>query len=152
MKKTVWIALAVLALDRVAKLLAVRLTAPVTLIPSVIGLRLEKNTGMAFSLLSGMPWLLGIFSLAVIAAAFLLLQGYPFRTFTLTALMFALGGALGNAIDRLTVGHVIDMFEILAFRFPVFNVADIFLTVGCAMLVWSLIRHPEEWRKQDGTR
>lgn len=147
MKKYGWIALLVLAADRITKLLAVRLTAPVTLIPSVVGLRYARNTGMAFSLLSGFPWLLGILSLAVITAAFVFLRGYPFRGFTLTALMFMLGGALGNALDRFFTGFVVDMVEILAFPFPIFNVADSFLTVGCAMLILSLIRHPEEWKK-----
>ncbi len=148
MKKYGWIALLVLAADRVTKLLAVRLAEPVTLIPGVLGLRCAENTGMAFSLLSGRPWLLGILSAAVIAAAFLLLRGLPFRGFSMTALMFMLGGAVGNAVDRFFTGYVIDMVEILAFSFPIFNVADSFLTVGCAMLIWSLIRRPDEWKKQ----
>ena len=54
MKKYLWIAAAALALDQLTKALALRLTAPVTLVPGLIGLRLAANTGMAFRLLSGL--------------------------------------------------------------------------------------------------
>lgn len=71
MRKLKWylpIACAVFLLDRLTKILAQRMTGPVTLIEGVLGLRYAQNTGMAFSLLSGQPWLLGILSAALLAA------------------------------------------------------------------------------------
>ena len=135
------IAAAVLAADRVTKALAGGIPPEgVTLIPGVVGLRYTENTGAAFSMLSGHPWLLGILSLAVIAAAGLYLRnrhpGQPAET----GLMMMLGGAVGNMIDRFATGYVPDMIEFLFVRFAIFNVADMFLTVGCVLTAAGLLR------------
>ena len=75
-KKAMWlIAAAVFAADRVTKILAAGIPAEgIPLIPGVVRLRYAENTGAAFSMLSGHPWLLGILSLIIIAGAFLFLQ------------------------------------------------------------------------------
>lgn len=145
-----WIAAAVLAADIWAKRAAARLTAPVTLIPGVVGLRYAQNTGMAFSLFSGQPWVLGVVSLIIIAGGWLLLRRYRLGVWSRTAAMLMLGGALGNMIDRFFTGYVVDMIEILAFRFAIFNVADAALTVGCLVMALSILRKPEEWREKRG--
>ena len=55
----------------------------------------------------------------------------------LTAIAFICGGGLGNLIDRITLGYVVDMFD---FRvFPVFNIADIFICVGCGLMVLDVL-------------
>ena len=135
----------VLALDRISKELAAGLPGDgIVLIPGVLGLRYAQNTGAAFSLLAGQPRLLGILSLAVIAAGFLWLRKKPLAAFPLAALALMAGGAAGNMIDRLARGYVPDMIEALFVNFPVFNVADSCLTVGCGMLMISLL-----FRKKD---
>ena len=145
-KRIFWIiALLVLALDRISKELAAGLPGDgIVLIPGVLGLRYAQNTGAAFSLLAGQPKLLGILSLAVIAAGFLWLRKKPLAAFPLAALALMAGGAAGNMIDRLVRGYVPDMIEALFVNFPVFNVADSCLTVGCGMLMISLL-----FRKKD---
>jgi signal peptidase II len=145
-KRLFWvIALLVLALDRISKELAAGLPGDgIVLIPGVLGLRYAQNTGAAFSLLAGQPRLLGILSLAVIAAGFLWLRKKPLAAFPLAALALMAGGAAGNMIDRLVRGYVPDMIEALFVNFPVFNVADSCLTVGCGMLMISLL-----FRKKD---
>ena len=145
-KRIFWvIALLVLALDRISKELAAGLPGDgIVLIPGVLGLRYAQNTGAAFSLLAGQPRLLGILSLAVIAAGFLWLRKKPLAAFPLAALALMAGGAAGNMIDRLVRGYVPDMIEALFVNFPVFNVADSCLTVGCGMLMISLL-----FRKKD---
>ena len=143
MRRRLWLAAAVFAVDRVTKLLAARLTAPVVLIPGVLGLRYTHNTGAAFSLLSGMPWLLGLLSLAVVGGGWLLLRKESLPPLGMTAAMLIAGGALGNAADRLLSGAVPDMIEVLAFRFAVFNVADICITVGCVLLGLCLLTRKE---------
>ena len=96
------IAVAVIALDRVTKVLAPGLPADgVVLIPGVIGLRYAENQGIAFSLLSGHPRLLGILSLLLIAAGYVWLRKKDFGTFPMIGLALMAGGAAGNMADRL---------------------------------------------------
>ena len=116
-----WIAAVVVAADQGSKALARGLAdcGLVTLIPGVLGLRYAENTGMAFSLLSGKGWLLGLVSLIVIAAAWLGIWRYRLGKLASCAVMLMLGGAVGNMIDRFVTGYVVDMFEILLFRFAI---------------------------------
>jgi signal peptidase II len=143
------ITLAVIALDRVTKLLAPGLPAEgITLISGVIGLRYAENRGIAFSLLSGYPRLLGVVSLMLIAAGYLWLRKKQFGSFPMAGLALMAGGAAGNMIDRLISGYVPDMIETLFMHFPIFNIADSCLTVGCVMLVISLLARPGDWEKR----
>ena len=142
------ITLAVIALDRVTKLLAPGLPAEgITLIPGVIGLQYAENQGIAFSLLSGHPRLLGILSLILIAAGYIWLRKKNLGIFPLAGLALMAGGAAGNMFDRLISGYVPDMIEILFIRFPIFNIADSCLTIGCVMLIISLLARPKDWAK-----
>ena len=137
---------AVIALDRVTKILAASLPADGRiLIPGVIGLRYAENRGIAFSLLNGYPRLLGILSLILIAAGYLWLRKKNPGTFALTGLALMVGGAAGNMLDRLIYGYVPDMIETLFVRFPIFNIADSCLTVGCVMVIISLLARPKDW-------
>ena len=134
------IAVFVLAADRITKALAAGIPAEgVTLVPGVIGLRYTRNTGAAFSLLSGHPWLLGVISLLVIIGAALFLRKKKLSVLLKTGLMMMLGGAARNMIDRFATGYVPDMIEFLFMRFAVFNVADTFLCVGCALVAIGLL-------------
>ncbi len=131
------------------KLLAPGLPAEgIALIPGVIGLRYAENRGIAFSLLSGYPRLLGVLSLMLIVAGYLWLRKKQFGSFPLAGLALMAGGAAGNMIDRLISGYVPDMIETLFVRFPIFNIADSCLTVGCVMLVISLLARPGDWEKR----
>ena len=141
---------AVVAVDRVTKILAPGLPADgVTLIPGVLGLRYAENKGMAFSMLAGKPFLLGILSLAVIVAAFLILRKKKLAPFPVTALMLMLGGAVGNMLDRFFTGFVPDMIEFLFVRFAIFNVADMALTIGCGLMILSLLFRKKDWENTD---
>ena len=140
-KNPCWIALLVFAADRAAKMLWNRIPPEgAVLIPGILGLYPARNTGMAFSLFSGKPWLLGLLSLALIAGAFLLLKDQPLSGLTRTGLMMMLGGGAGNLADRLLTGYVPDLFEFLFVRFAIFNVADVFLVAGCGLILADLLR------------
>ena len=141
-----WIALLVIAADQVTKRLALSLQAPVTLIPGVLGLRLTRNTGVAFSLLSGTPWLVILLSAVILAGGGLLLRRYRLGALSRTGAMLIAGGALSNMISRIIEGSVIDMVEFLFVNFAVFNAADIALTVGCGLMILSLLIRPDEWK------
>lgn len=134
------IAVLVFALDRVAKILAVRIPEGGTvLIPGVLGLRYAENRGIAFSMLSGAPWVLGLLSLAIIVAAFLFLRKKTLHPLSLAGLMMMLGGAAGNMLDRFIHGYVPDMIEFLFVNFAIFNVGDACLCVGCALVIIRLL-------------
>ena len=149
--KRLWIAVAVVILDQGSKLLASRILASggsVALIPGVLGLRYAENTGMAFSLLSGQSWLLGALSGVLILLAWLFLRRYILGRVAGAAAMLMLGGAVGNMLDRFFTGYVVDMFEVLLFRFAIFNVADMALTVGAVLLGATILWIPKEWREK----
>ena len=149
MKKTAWVAVLVFVLDRLTKILSERTQGALTLIPGVLGYRYTQNTGMAFSLLSGKPWLLGLLSVIVLTLGALVIRSYRPDRLTCTACMLILGGALGNMVDRFFTGYVVDMIEFLFVDFAVFNVADAALTAGCVLLGFSLLFRPEAWKKAE---
>ena len=135
-----------LIVDRVTKELSPGIPPEgIPLIPGVLGLRYTENRGIAFSLLSGHPRLVGLLSLALILAGFVWLRKKRFAPFPLFGLALMAGGAAGNMLDRLIRGFVPDMIETLFVSFPVFNVADACLTVGCAVLMISLLFRPKDW-------
>ena len=98
----------------------------------------HRNTGAAWSMLEGQTWffllVLGIFLLALV---FMIRKKWFNKKPELVALAFIIGGAFGNAIDRIfRNGEVVDMIKFhFWMEFPTFNVADIFITVGCAFLI-----------------
>ena len=142
------IVIAVLIADRITKELAGGIPAEgIVLVPGVIGLRYAENLGAAFSMLSGHPRLLGILSLAVIAGGFIWLRKKEIRPLPLTGLALMAGGAAGNMFDRLIRGFVPDMIETLFVSFPVFNIADSCLVIGCVMVMISLLFRKEDWKE-----
>ena len=124
--------------------LTVALNDDIELIPGVLGLTHVRNTGAAFSMLDNQRWILvGISFVACILLVFILLrynEGF-WGTLGLSAL---LGGAAGNLFDRLFHGEVVDMFKPLFIDFAIFNIADIFITLGgitfCVFFLVSSIR------------
>jgi signal peptidase II len=139
-KRDLWIAGAVYLADRITKAFWGSIPKEgVTLIPGVVGLYPARNTGMAFSLLSGQPWLTGLLSLMLIAGGFLYLRGKELRRLESVGLMMMLGGACGNLTDRLLAGSVPDMVELLFVRFAIFNAADVCLVAGCVLVMADLL-------------
>ena len=106
------------------------------LIPGVLGLTWAENEGAAWSMLSGMRWLfLALVAVFFIGAAVLIRKKWITKPVELWCLAAIGGGALGNAVDRALRGTVTDMLQTLFIRFPVFNVADCFITCGAVALV-----------------
>lgn len=130
-------------LDQAVKFL-VRANIPlgghVSFLPHVLELTYVQNTGAAFSLLSEHTWLLSLISAVVVAAmAVVLLRRVITHPLGIIPAVLVLSGGLGNLIDRVFLGYVTDMFSTLFMNFAVFNVADIFITVGGALLAIYLI-------------
>ena len=108
-------------------------------IPGILRIIHVENTGAAFSIFNNMRWpLVVVSSVAVIVLAFVILL-YRDGEIGRLAASFMLGGAVGNLVDRIVTGAVTDMFEPEFMNFAVFNVADIFVVVGCIIFVIHLI-------------
>ena len=105
---------------------------------------------MAFSFLSDHIMLLILLSMVLMAAGYAVLRRYTLGLVSRTAAMLMLGGAASNLVDRLLLGYVTDMIELLFCSFAIFNVADICLTVGCGLMIFSLLFRPQEWRERHG--
>ncbi len=122
-------ALIVLTIDQLTKLWAVsklELDTPVPVIPPFFYLTLTHNSGIAFGLLSGRGWVTIPLTIAIVAGLIWYeRRAKPSRGVRILMGML-LGGALGNFIDRVRLGYVIDMFDFVVW--PVFNVADMAIT------------------------
>ncbi len=135
--------LAIVAADQITKYLVVTnipLYGDVPFLHGVLGLTYVQNTGAAFSAFQGMQWLFAVifllFTGAILWEYFKKPMGFScFERWCIAAIY---GGGLGNMIDRLRLGYVVDMLETQFMEFPVFNVADCFITCGCVALIASL--------------
>jgi len=145
-----WLALSfiVLVLDQLTKYVIAQTMAAQRLIEvtSFFNLVLTYNRGAAFSFLaSAAGWQRGLFIVIALAASIwivYLLRKHPRQTLFCIALSLVLAGAVGNLIDRILFGAVIDFLECHAFDYhwPAFNVADSAITCGAALLIWDGLR------------
>ena len=134
----------IVATDQVTKFLTVAnipLYQDVPFLPGVLNLTYVQNTGAAFSSFEGQQWL---FALIFLVFTGLILFEYfkkpmGFATFERWCIAAIYGGGLGNMIDRVRMGYVVDMIETSFMEFPVFNVADCFITCGCVLLMGHLV-------------
>ena len=136
----------VVVLDRAVKMLTDGVQTP--LIPGLIALRSVRNTGMALGLFQGGVIPILLVSAALAAACIWLLRGMRVSGWAITALSLMAGGALGNMADRLFLGYVMDMLELLFVDFYIFNVADAGVVAGAVLCGWSLLFRPGDWSKK----
>ncbi len=103
-------------------------------IPAIMQLTRVHNYGAAWSSLSGKTVLLiAVTAVMMIAVAVLLLRRVVRHPLGVSACLLILGGGIGNIIDRIRLGYVVDMFDLLLFSYPVFNLADCFVVVGAIL-------------------
>lgn len=143
MRRAAVIAVLVILIDRVTKA-AVRAaldpTESVPLIPSLLHLTYVQNTGAAFGLFEGRAGWFAIVALGVIGWVVTELRRVrrdP-QPWVELGLALILGGAIGNLIDRLRWGYVVDFIDLRIW--PVFNVADSCITIGIGLLLWQAFR------------
>ena len=134
----------IVAADQFTKFLTVAnigLYQDVEFIPGFLGLTYVQNTGAAFSSFEGQQWLFAViflvFTALIVYEFFKNTMG--FNGFERWCIAAVYGGGLGNMIDRVRLGYVGDMIETKFMQFPVFNVADCFITCGCVLIMISLI-------------
>lgn len=146
MIRLLWISVVILVLDQASKVLALEVLAgpPVAVLP-FFNLNLTFNTGAAFGFLSqATGWqnwfFIGIASTVSVVIVFMI-RSLPQRDLQIAvALSMILGGAIGNLVDRVRLGYVIDFIQLYyqAWSWPVFNVADSAITVGAVLLALDL--------------
>lgn len=147
-------AAAVIILDQITKYLTVAgipLGTEVPVLPGLFHFTYVRNTGASFSMLEGSGWLfvavLVIFTLALIVILKRKIVTKPFELWCLAAIW---AGGVGNAIDRIRLGYVVDMIEVEFMQFAVFNVADIFITCGCIALIVYVLLFDREAKGEGG--
>lgn len=149
------VAIAVLvAIDQIIKLLVIEYLEPIGSLPLIDGfiqLSYAENTGAAFGSFSGQTWLLSGFTFVVIVAGlvYLLIGKLKFGVeYVCVALMLA--GGMGNLIDRVFRGFVVDYIEPLFINFAIFNFADILVTCSAVVLViWMFYGIYKEAKEKD---
>ena len=109
-------------------------------IPNLVSLTYLQNRGAAFSMLQNQQWFFAVITLVVMAGAIWYLHKHIEDSFWIVfGLVLIIAGGLGNFIDRISQGFVVDMFHLDFVNFAIFNVADSYLTVGVIVLMLSLI-------------
>ena len=100
-----------------------------------------KNYGAAFNIFSGSRIFLSVLSIIIsLILIFLILRKKITKNIDLISYSFILGGSLGNGIDRILNGYVIDFIRLNFINFPVFNVADLSINIGFLLLIYSAIK------------
>lgn len=120
-------------------------------IPFICDFIFVKNTGAAFSILSENTWILSIISVAfVISVLIYRLVAKPKNAILNLALVLFFAGALGNAIDRIAYGYVVDFISVKWFEFPVFNIADMAIVLGAVVAVIYVMFFDKDGAKDNG--
>ena len=144
----------VIAADQITKYLVlthIPLYAQTEAVPGLFHLTYVQNTGAAFSSFQGMQWLFVLIFLVFTVAIVweFSKKRWPFKTFERWCIAAIYAGGLGNMIDRMRFGYVVDMIAVDFIDFPVFNVADCFITCGCILLIFHLIFFNKEFWKDE---
>jgi len=151
------VAAAVVALDQLTKAVVAARMAPhesIPIIPGLFALTYVRNTGAAFGIFAGrfmavrVPFFLAVSALAVVMLLWFLRSTPGERRWVVIACGAVVGGAIGNMIDRLAYGEVIDFLDVFvgAYHWPAFNVADSAITLGVVVLCLDALRQPEPSR------
>ena len=145
-----WIvSITVFMLDRVAKIFSLSglsFGQSVTVWQGVLEWRLVHNQGMALGLLSGNALAITVLPVLAIVIGWLVFRKYRATTYTRVASALVAGGFLGNLVDRLSMGSVLDMIYFPWMPWYICNLADIAICLGIALLAISLLFRPDDWQ------
>lgn len=123
------------------------------LLPGIVELKYIQNTGGGFSILTGHTWLLAALTVVLMAVlAYLLVKKVFTHPLAVWTLVLIIGGGLGNLIDRVRLGYVVDMFNLQFMRYPVFNIADIFVVCGAIGFAFYYLVLHDKVTKQEKTK
>lgn len=151
MKKKFWLygmAVLVLVLDQMSKYYLVGYRC--VLIPGIVNLTTAFNEGVAMSMFSGAGVVLPVVTGLITLLGFYFAGKYAKGTLAYLSCGMILGGAVGNLVDRVLLGYVIDLFEFTFVNFYIFNVADIGITCGAVLCGISILFFEKrDWRTKE---
>jgi len=146
-----FIALLVFALDQLTKWLVVKymeLGQSIPIIEGVFHFTSHRNRGAAFGILQNQRWFFILITVAVVAGIIFYMRkvgrNKPLVSFSLALI---LGGAIGNFIDRLLMGEVVDFLDFTLIHYPIFNVADSAIVVGVGLYIYDTLKEMIAERK-----
>lgn len=154
-KKIIIIVLVTFFIDQLVKFLAVKYLTDISIIPGFLSLIYAKNEGVAFSLFWGNRWI--IIVLSIILLTFLIrvlnveyLSKNKSSNFKNVTFGLLIGGIIGNLFDRIFRGYVIDYVSLnfFGYGFPIFNFADVCITIGVILLIISSIKDEKKSKKE----
>ncbi|MBE6899227.1 MAG: signal peptidase II [Ruminococcaceae bacterium] len=131
------IAVVLVAVDQIIKNWAAEtlIKGDIAVIENVLYLKYAENTGVAFSMFSDNRWILiGVTSIMLIAVLAFFLSGKVTEKLEIFSLSLLLSGGVGNLIDRISLGYVIDYIDVRIINFAIFNFADICICIGAFLL------------------
>lgn len=132
-----------IAVDMITKAVAVAHLAPIRTFPiikDVLHFTYHENPGAAFGMLQDAPWVFNTVSIVAIAALLLyLFSGHEDSWLRATSLALIIGGGIGNMIERIGQGYVVDFIDFRLINFAIFNAADSFVCVGAGLLILTLV-------------
>lgn len=141
-----YLSMILLIIDQISKIIVaktINMHNPIEIIKNFFYLTYTHNTGAAFSILTGQRILLIIIAIIVLIVLFNYIKKNKIETkIEKIAYSLVIGGSLGNLIDRIVRGYVIDFIDvkIFGYNFPVFNIADTFIVIGVFLLIITLTR------------
>ena len=142
--KIVAYSLFIIFLDQVSKFLVLSTLGferSKNVIPNLLNFTLVKNKGAAFSLFSNSTSILTVASvLATLLLIAIIFKSPPKSYWNFIGLAYLLGGTVGNGIDRLFKGYVLDFFELIPINFPIFNIADISINIAIVCFIVNIIK------------
>jgi signal peptidase II len=147
----------ILVIDQLTKLYidgSMKLYQSIPVIDGLFSITYLRNRGAAFSFLSDASWRLPFFLIATVIAVIAILVAFKKlrddQRFAAVSLTMILAGAVGNLIDRVRMGEVIDFLDVYwkSHHWPAFNVADSAICVGVAMLALDMFREEKRLKKE----
>jgi len=141
------ISLGILALDIYTKYLAktVFILKDTELIPDVLYFTYVENRGAAFGIMQNRQWFfIAVTLLIILAMLFYIIKYKPQNKLIKLSLFFIMSGGIGNLIDRIRLGYVVDFIDVRIINYPVFNVADCFVVIGAILLCGAILFSKEQ--------
>ena len=142
--KILYYSFTIILLDQLSKFLILNklgFEKSINIIPNLLNFTLVKNKGAAFSLFNDSTTILAIISvLASFLIVIFILKSLQMSYWNSIGLAYLLGGTVGNGIDRVIKGYVVDFLEIVPINFPIFNFADISINIAVIFFIIDIVR------------
>ena len=142
----------IVLIDQISKflvLISLEFQESKNIIPNLLNFTLVKNKGAAFSLFSNSTTLLTIISFLASLLLITIILKFPPRSYwNLIGVAYLLGGTVGNGIDRLFKGYVLDFLDLVPINFPIFNIADISINIAIICFIIDIIKSKDQSKKE----